>query len=359
MSDIRQLLETAKGDPPPPADTVDDIIRAGRRRLRRSRTGTFGGAGLGLVAVAATLLVATSGTPADRPTEVPLETATTAVPARPLTATFAGFRVGGFEVTDPLRIAPTYQQALVRRPGGEGAPDVGVLTVYAAGVFRPDRFRAGAPLEMNGRPGWAAMVDRTIVYGTPGTRKTTTKVIPLPALAWQYAEDAWATLESNDDDAKQGLPAVSLRRIVDAFAPGGARPATAPVKAGYVPNGWTVAAVGRNLTTGDSLLAETIWVPADTGFDSLAAPLDLTGAGLPAIAVRISPVDREGPYRHPVNPPCPVGEHFCDVPIDGRFYAEVHDMSGTLSAAELTEMTKGLRFATVARPETWFPVPSN
>ena len=39
MTDIRHLLEEAKTDPPPHSGSVDDIVRAGRRRLRRSRGG--------------------------------------------------------------------------------------------------------------------------------------------------------------------------------------------------------------------------------------------------------------------------------------------------------------------------------
>ncbi|MEV0715096.1 hypothetical protein [Asanoa sp. NPDC050611] len=353
MSDIRQLLEAAKADPPPPAASVDDIVRAGRRRLRKSRAGAFGGAGLGVAAVVAALLMAAPGTPAST-----LGAAATTPPPAPFTLTYAGYRVGAFEVTDPMHVTPGYQQSLVQRSGvdlGGGVTstlDAGTLTVYAAGVFRPDRYAKGTTIELGGRTAYAALLDHTFTIGGRRVRgATTTQVTPLPAIAWQYADGAWATLAS-DDLGQRGIPAEALRRLADAFTVGEARPATAAFKAAHIPPGWELASVGRSLVGGDPAVSRAVWVRTGTRFDALTEPLDLNTT--PAILVSVSPVETEGPYAHPVNPPCPAGQHFCDIRIDGRFYAEVQDISRTLSAAEIAQIAQGLEFAAPDRPGAWF-----
>ncbi|GAA1872444.1 hypothetical protein [Asanoa iriomotensis] len=361
MSDIRQLLEAAKADPPPPAESVDEILRAGRRRLRRSRAKAVSGAGLGVVAVATALLVATAGGPTGTPAS--LDVAGVGPTTEPFSLTFAGYAVGAFTVTDPMLVTPGYQQALVRTEidpgGGLTTVDAGELTVYNPGVFRPDRFtEASTPIEVGGRPGFATMLDREFTFGERGTRRATVrKTVALPAVAWQYADGAWATLESINLD-NRGLPADDVRRLAEAFTVGAARPATTPVRVGHMPAGWELASVGRSLVSGATDVSEAIWVRTGTRFDSLTAPVDLYATGLPTVAVRVSVVETEGPYAHPVKPPCPSGQHFCDRPIDARFYAEVEDRSGALSGAEVAAITDGLEFANVDQPRTWFPVPA-
>jgi hypothetical protein len=346
MSDIRQLLEAAKADPPPPPTTVDDIVRAGRRRLRKSRASV---AGLGIAAVATALLVATTITPATAPT---LDTAANApAPATTsFTLTYAGYRVGPFQVTDPIQVTPGYQQSLVRRLDNQ---NVGTLTVYARGVFRTDRFAAGTGIQVDGRPGYAVRLDRVLTFGAARARgATTSTVVKLPAIAWQYADDAWATLTSDDPDTR-GLPADALRRLADAFTLSKARPATTAFRIKTMPPGWELAAVGRSLVGGDTAVSAATWVRSGTRFDALTEPLDLTRT--PSIVVRVSPVETEGPYAHPVSPACLTGQHFCDVPIDGRFYAEVYDASGTVPGDEIAKIAQSLEFAVPARPDSWFP----
>ncbi|GIF52810.1 hypothetical protein DFJ67_1156 [Asanoa ferruginea] len=357
MNNIRQLLEEARTDAPPSAVTVDDIVRAGRKRLRRSRSGKLAGAALGIGAAVTALTIATSslaGSPPAPPAAPPI------VAPTGFTVTFAGYQVGDFRVADPAQITPGYQRSVIKRAnvdlggGSRTTLDAGTLTVYAPGVFRPDRYDDGTAIVVGGRPGYATTLDRRFIVGEPGSnrRSTRTEVLPLPAVAWQYATGSWATLESEDVGAR-GVPADALRQLAEAFAPAASpRPATTAFRARYVPAGWTLASAGSALVTGDDDLSTAHWVRGGARFDSLAEPVDLEGS----LVVRVAPVQTEGPHAHPVTPPCPAGQHICDVRINDHYYAQVHDSSGTLPTAELRAIADGLEFATIDRPESWFPV---
>lgn len=241
---------------------------------------------------------------------------------------------------------------------GDGPPvtlAAGTLTVYRAGVFRPDRFRAGTPVTVGGRQGFAATLPREVVVGgkdresrlNPTTRRY------LPALAWQYADGAWATIESDHLD-KHTLPAGVQRQLAQRLTAGAPARVTVPLRVTHLPDGWKLGSAGvRDLVPGDTSVALVRYVPAATDFGALAGPLDLDAGRAAAIRISVAPVETQGPYRHPVDPPCPAGQHFCDVRIDGRYYAEVHDQSGTLSAAQLEAIAEGLEFATVTGKDTW------
>jgi len=187
-------------------------------------------------------------------------------------------------------------------------------------------------------------------------RNPTKHTVYLPAIAWQYADGGWATVES-DHLGDKTMPAETLRQIAERFTSGVRVPAAVPFRVTHLPDGWTLGSAGaRGLVTGDTSVALVRYVPATTDFGSLTGPLDLDAGRTAAIRVTVAPVETEGPYAHPVTPPCPAGQHFCDVRISDRYYAEVHDQSGTLSAAQIKAIADGLEFAKVADKGTWFPL---
>src|SRR5262245_19857619 len=100
MTDLRERMQTAGGDLPPAPFTIDDLTRAGRRRVRRLRflTGTAGA----VVAVAATV-TAVLAVPREQPVDRPVATAP--APAA-YGVTFAGYRSGDLRVADPAMVTP-------------------------------------------------------------------------------------------------------------------------------------------------------------------------------------------------------------------------------------------------------------
>lgn len=364
MNDVRELLELAKSDPPPVRATVDDIVVAGRRRARRRvmfrSVGALGGTAVVAVAVVAAVAVA----PGRAPEETPNGTQVAADPAASFSTTFRGYSVGDFAVADPLQVTPAYERTLVRRSNldvGGGPPitvDAGELTVYRAGAFVPGRFTGGTKVEVKGREGWAATLPVTILVGGPDKESRTnptSQTVEVPALAWQYAAGAWATIVAASP-GERGVPAENQRQLAERFTTTAGTAVTLPFRLTNLPAGWTLGSAGPgSLVAGTGEIALAYYVPSTTGFAGSDAPLDLNSNKTPAIRVSVQPVETEGPFPHPVSPPCPSGEHFCDVRVGDRFYAEVHDQSGSLSEAELRAIADGLRFADPTNPGTWFP----
>ncbi|BCB90204.1 hypothetical protein Psuf_075170 [Phytohabitans suffuscus] len=273
--------------------------------------------------------------------------------------------MGDFRVLDPIEVTPGYERSPIQRSNvdvGDGPAvtlDAGTLTVYRPGAFRPDRFRSGSPVTIGGREGFAATLLRHVVTGGPDRESRlnpTTRTVDVPGLAWQYADGAWATIES-DYLAEHSMPPRVLRQLAERFTPRAPAAVKVPFRVTHLPAGWTLGSAGtRGIVSGETSVALLRFVPAATGFGGLTGPLDLDSGPAASIRITVSPVETEGPYRHPVSPPCPAGQHFCDVKIDSRYYAEVHDQSGTLSGAQVRAIADGLDFATVADRETWFPL---
>lgn len=362
MNDMRQLLEVAKADAPPVRVSVDDIVRAGQRRVRHRWYARAAGVACG---VAAVVLAAASVLPADHPAESGPVGSVAVAPAPLFAFTFSGYAVGDYRVGDPLEVTPGYQRADITQSNvdvGDGPPvalSAGTLTVYRPGAFRPDTFlRDGKPVTVRGREGRAAVIAKRVLMAGPersSRLNPTERVVDVPALAWQYAGGAWATIEASYL-AERTMTAGVQRQLAERFTTRVPLAAKVPVRVTHLPDGWRLGSAGAgSLVAGDTSVALLRFVPAATDFGGLTGPLDLD-ANPAAIRITVAPVETEGPYPHPFDPPCPAGQHFCDVKIDARYYAEVHDQSGTLSDAQVRAVADGLRFATVADKGSWFAV---
>ncbi|WP_433113757.1 hypothetical protein [Micromonospora sp. CA-246542] len=369
MSDIRRLLELAKSDPPPTRMTVDNVVTAGRQRARRRFVIRSTGVAGGVAAVVSAALIVTSSAPqpdsaatVGGPAAVAEASSTASARSPEFTATVSGYKFGDFEVTAPQQVTLGYQRSVIRRSNidvGDGqriTVDAGALTVYQPGVFQPDRYRAGTTVRIGGRDGYETTLAATIHVGGPDIESHTNPkamTVHLPALAWQYTDGAWATLESSDNEDR-GVPAEILRQLAERFTTSGPAPVTLPFRLTYLPNGWQLAAAGRGraLLEGE-VVAESWYAKKDVAFDSLTEPIDLETGKVPAIWVTVEPNGTEGPYRHPLDPPC--GRQSCDIKIDSKYYAQVFDPSGTLSAAEIRRIADGVQFAALANPGTWYP----
>jgi hypothetical protein len=352
MRDIRELLELAKADAPASRLGVEQIVAAGRRRLRRRRI-ALGGAGaataLAVGVVAAVALLDPAPGPVNQPPAAPESVA--AAPSPPFSFTFAGYTVGDYRVGPPAQATPAYASAPiyqdhidVGKPPELSRP-VGSLTVYQPGVFRTDVFAMGQPLTVRGRTAYTT----TLTHRDPSAAPYTSM-----ALAFQYNDNAWAVIDSNE----VALPLTVERALAEELRTTGARPARAPYALGYVPSGYKLASAGpRGLDDGDEAVSRAVLAPDATSFDQLTQPYTFDAGPDAGVQIVIAPDQAKNP-RHASPGACAAPKAYCDVPIDGtKYYVEVYDSAAHLPPSELLRIAQGLDFtATVDQPDTWPPI---
>jgi len=371
MRDLHELLETAKGDPPPARYGVDDIVAAGRRRRRRMVTGQIGGAA-GLVAVAATtaiLLTGGSVVLSPRPPVVAPRPATGPPPVAipPLTFMFDGYRVGKLQVLPPQTVTTSYQSTWIVSGRGDGIRYVGTLTLYRPGVPVPTVFTTGTGVMVNGRPGFAneRAQDRNGVVNGSGSFAIYDTSIRVPTLAWQYVPGGWAVINGVVEyphDAGRRLTADDELAIAERFGLGSPSRARMPFRARYLPDGWQVVAVtGRGFNAEDVRSVTVIYAPPSAAGTDRVRHFTDTGDG-PAVVMYIG--ERDAPP-----PDAPKKKSTCGSLYQGdvlrcswaiprsHHYVNVHDPSGTLSKEELIRIGEGLVFGNLDKPSTWREVP--
>jgi hypothetical protein len=376
--DMYELLREAKAGAPPARYTVDEIVAGGRRRRRRHRVAWTGGAAAGVaVLVAAALaapqvLVGRHGAgPAPAPAAASVRPAATpaaaaaalAYPAAPFAYAFHGYTAGEFEVSDPVLVTPGYQEAFVRRHGetedlygsaGEvvaTAPAAStMLTVYRPGVFRPTRFLHAEPVRVHDRPGY---------FGADITYRDERGPHPRPALAWQYADNAWAVLSNLTPTV---YTKADLIKIAEGLPGSPAYPATVAFRASWTPPGYRVTSAGTtdDYPNGGPYLVSSIrLVTTRPAYQNLTQTIDASQTGTPTIRVALYPVAwTDSTHRHPGSPAtCNPGNHsLCyRMTADGKYLAEVVG-SGGQSQADLKRILDGLTFAQVGDGSTWFPL---
>lgn len=112
--------------------------------------------------------------------------------------TFSLGHVAGYELAYD-QIDPTSQVADVSESGRADSPtstgstvarSIGDIRVYARGAFDPTEARKGAPVEVDGHPGyWANMPDPDTGDPPAGVDKR--------AVVWEYAPDSWAVVQGD------------------------------------------------------------------------------------------------------------------------------------------------------------------
>ena len=379
--ELSDMLANAKADPPPLRYSVEDAIAAGRKRQRRLRA-AWAGAGSAAVVVAVAAAVAMPQVIPDRrpvgpapvapaASPVPTQRVSFEYPADEYTGNIASFTVGNLTVTGTVHMTPGYQVAVVVAQG-RGTPiedengtthqmpnDVGNVVVYRAGVFDPAQFESGEPVSINGAHGY---------YRAPVKVKPTASNLKFPAqarqvnpaLAWEYADNAWAVVSTNANAeiTKQQLIAVAGK--LTSSTP-------APVKVGfrltYVPAGFNLAAAG----TSDSNLLSPLegesyvrLVKGDFAYKGLTEPArDMFLVGkkqLPLIQIAIYPKwysKYVAPRGEPVSAAFCGADSLCyRVTSNGEYDVEVNG-GGAVPDAELLKMLKMLKFADPGDPGTW------
>jgi hypothetical protein len=380
MNDMRQLFDTARGDLPPAPFTVDEITERGRRsRRRRSMVRGLAAAGAA-VAVAAVAVVgiphlqgsAKPATPGAGIAPAATKVKPNAVVVPPFTYTIKGFTAGGFRVEAPVEVTLGYESARVVRdkPVDDVKATSGLLTVYRAGAFDESEFKSGTPATVAGRPGLHRTFPKTVQVADPKAARSATtkpkmvnKTIQVPALAWEYADDSWATLTADSDDKYHGMTAAQVQAVAaKAVLPAKGVPATMPYSIGSVPAGWKLASVGSTSTlfdTGDGEVSHVYLARQGVRFTGVTGRIDLDEGPGAGILLTVQRKGHEGPYPHPFKG-CMDGESglgaFCDLAIpNSDYYVEVHDTSKSLTPAQVGTITNSLEFADPTRKSTWIP----
>lgn len=364
---MHEVVNMATDDGPPLRVSVEDIVASGRRVQRRRRTGLA--AGLAMAAVAGVAVVVavttTAMVPARHRTGKAAATTSSAVTkavagpllAAPLQFTFSGYSVGPVHVQNPIVAANAYQIAAVtvdgttdgRHPGKVRDPNHAKprldasLTLYRPGAYAVQRLTGATSTTVAGHR--ALKAEHHEDFG-PWLR----------TLAWEYAPNAWAVLDSNADRAD--LPTMrQLEATAAALTGTAARPVRVPFRLGYVPAGYDVFAVGDHMT--GSL--DAVGGPSTTQYSGLF----FARSGLPTTGLR-------GPYDNmmrgafeimiqanspdaPAAPGCDAG--LCTRLADGgKVTVEVASNPGSLSNAETMKVLDGIRLTDVHDTGTWVDI---
>jgi hypothetical protein len=363
---MHEVVDMATDDGPPLGVSVDDIVASGRRVQRRRRTGLV--AGLTMAAVAAVVVTTAALAPAEQragkqtaTVAAPSSAAATAAPgallADPLEFTFTGYSVGPVHVQNPIVAGNAYQIAAVTVDGTTDSRHPGkfsdrrnakprldaTLTLYRPGAYAVHRLTGTTSTTVAGHP--ALKVERHPSLG-PWFRK----------LAWQYAPNAWAVLES-DADRPDLLTMQQLEATAAALTGAAARPATVPFTLSYVPPGYDVFAVGDHMT--GSL--DAVGGPSATQYSGLF----FAKHGLPKSGL-LGPYDNMmwGAFQimisantpdAPATPGCDSG--LCTrLTANGKVTVAVASNAGSLSHTETTKVLNGIKLTDVHDTSTWVDI---
>ncbi|WP_433829702.1 hypothetical protein ACQP2E_08900 [Actinoplanes sp. CA-015351] len=385
---LHEVVDLATSDAPPDSNTVDEIVGRGRRVQRRRRA-AFAGAGAALAVVAVTAAVSVpsifGGTgqstvtpPAAAPGKVAAAPANWAFPEDPFTFTFDAFDAGRWHVQAPIVTSTAYQIASVyldgresndkaatdeevaamndkleKRKNGEAIPETpsiyAYLVLYRPGAFDPAKLAGATSLTVDGK--------KAFQTGGDGNGAMFRR-----ALAWEYAPDAYAVLESHSNE-EIDPSADEMQKIV-----AGLKPSSSPAKAklpfelDYVPAGYQPVETGTNAMSGLNGIASardgnyggaifSKTPPATTGLVEPFGGAD--GEDLPG-SFQIFVVPQANSNQTTGNTTIKCGNGFCTHRSpDGKTSIQVAS-GGRLSDAEMTKVLKGLKLADVKKPSTWF-----
>ncbi|WP_305785539.1 hypothetical protein [Symbioplanes lichenis] len=388
---IEDVLEAVQHGAPAPRTSTDDIIAGAHRIRRRRRTAAVAGAG-GAAAVVVALVTGLTGTLRSAPPAPPVPAASPSpVVARPVftqpdgfASTLASFRAGKYrvgpvnQVTSGYQVLPVYRDGYVIGVDDKEYPLAdATITVYRPGVFDPATF--GAKGEFNTAYGPAAKVDvggttalvRELTYLLPeqqamkkwlSTRKDgdTSSARDLPqvkytrtAVAWEYADDAWATFlpgQGRDPFTRKDTLA-----IVAGVRPAAERPLRMPYTFGWLPGGWQAVSVTQNAEDMSDVVSEVVLHDGPPSRAEQAGPVDdgvLSGG-----VVRVwtgTPKDgyKAGKGRRVV---CDEPIRNCVLVLDAGHFAEFQSSGKGLTVADITKILMSLRPATMRDQESWPP----
>lgn len=332
MKPLSELLqEQIRTDAPPLRHSVDDVLTAGRRRVRRRNSGWVAAA---VIAVTAAIGVPQLVARHPEPTPPP-PAATTPAPAPslgdriPSVTRFTGYQLKKYRVGKPMNFNLGYSHAgVVPIKGTVGGAS---LRVFEPGVDPIARMRIGA---------------RTAVAPIHGRPASSFTIIgPRDGLIWEYSDGASAVLVGDFGTTKG-----ELREVAEAFRLGPETPVTVAFKVGYVPDGFRLFSI-----TQDETFSLAHFLPTDTVRRQLAgsgptgrpfADIDMTTGDLQLIMSQV-PVPGD-------IPDCAHDACRARRVLPGGLYQL--DVSGSISEAEARKVLDSVVVFTPTDHSTWIPV---
>jgi hypothetical protein len=177
-------------------------------------------------------------------------------------------------------------------------------------------------------------------------------------LIWEYADGARAQLWNV---SSQSMPRERMRALAEAFVPGVFRPATTPIRVGYVPPGYRLAVVSATPSDAGTGYASLELVPEKVAASQLAqaGPLPFADAmeqkrdGIGIAIVRLRSDDDPGAGKVV----CLDDQPMCSMRAPGGKY--LLRVAGRLeTTAELRRILASVRVAGMAEPGKWVEVTS-
>jgi hypothetical protein len=148
----------------------------------------------------------------------------------PFLFTVPGWSDGRLRVADSSSVSTAYQTANVYLEGAA----IGILTVYRPGSYNTGSLDGAQPITLAGR---SARWDETYPISPNDTSRL---------LAWQYADNAWATMRISDDSPSYD----QLRSLASGLRTEKPVAARSPFTMSYVPKGYHAVEVGTQVQAG-------------------------------------------------------------------------------------------------------------
>ncbi|GAA2541404.1 hypothetical protein GCM10010435_06090 [Winogradskya consettensis] len=363
---IQDVLKSVRDTAPESRTTTDDIIaQAGRIRTRRTAATVLSGAAVfaALAITAVTTLDAPSG--GGQAAAQPLPQASSAafpepqksaLPVRKVdfTTKLAGYRTGAYRVGPVSRITEGYAVLPVYQDNADqdGIRD-GEITVYNKGVYDPALF--------GGTLGDTTLVigDQysTKVAGRPALGQDWTFKSPVQAdkqwlraaLAWQYADNSWATFLPNY--GKKDISRADVVKVAAGLTTAAKRELKVPYTLSYVPEGWQTVAVDQVSATSSPVVSQ-VWLHHGPVQDSATRIDEVLPDSLKILVMKGDPKDsdivgKDGVHCYPELPSCTI--------IDGGYTIDVGGWNNSLSVDEVRKVAEGIKPLDYADQSTWVP----
>ena len=290
--------------------------------------------------------------PPARPTDAPLP-----VKKVDFSTDLGQFRVGAFqigpaaEVTGGYTELPVYHDGTTLGGGSKYPLEVATITVYRKGVYDTAMFGGVGdstlvigdeyPVTVGGREARG----RDWTYGS--TADASNKRV-MSALAWQFADDAWATLLPNF-----GGPDLSrdqAARIAAGLTTATRRDLKVPYRLGFVPDGWQAVAVRQSAAETSNSISEVFLHQGP-----VAEPATRIDEVLPG-HLKISVVKGLDPgkadYTKEEGVHCSARGESCSI-IHGDYRIDLAGYGGTLPGTDIKKIAEGLRLQDLADQNTW------
>ncbi|BBH65644.1 hypothetical protein ACTI_23290 [Actinoplanes sp. OR16] len=327
---LSDLLEEARADAPPMRLGVDDLVAAGRRRLRRRRAGWAMAAAVAVAAAIGAPQIATRPEIATRPQIVNQpQIVTSAFPEEKaatfsFTPTFRGYRVGGFIIEDPAAMTLGWTSAMIN----QGDQEEGILSVYPPGVerVRQEGVTMTPTDPVDGREAY-------LVREKSGGE----------SLVWKLADGGQGQVS-----ATAKLSRADMRRIAAAFRLGDGKPLLTTLTATHIPAGYRLfsASDTRMRFVTEAKAAEILASP-----DREHAP----GVIKEMLSIRLESGTDGAFADSSEEPECSAGGPICTKGVlDGRWTVVVTGVG--IELAEVKKVFESVEVADPEKPSAWTPV---